>query len=436
MRQAQWTPHPLPDKGEAPITLLGRQLDGEAWARVGETLLKLDAGGVQAHEVAGLERFPVVRMDAAGKPLALDGQGQLWRPDRPGAVARPILLQLADGRPAFEPVQLGKPDQPVMRACAQDFALAPDGRTLFVRDQQGHLYQGDLRAAQASSGEIEVKRIGCPVRMPGSKEGWAVEALATSPGPSGEERGAARGVPQQRGAARECRLGRAAMAATVACRAAPAAGERARVAGAPMRTVCTYNDGAMLGISATGAACQKDGAGHWQPLLQADGTPLEGLRDLKLGPLGLSDAKPVYALQTDSDGCSRLLALEFGGNMARLPARPGVAVAAVPAQRYVSQATVLAAAAAPMRDFAVDGEGVAYHLTDDHALVRTPPGGQSQRLPALPGQAQLDQIAVSSDKHQVFALARGPLGRKTRSRGFPCCATTMRARPGPTVGSI
>ncbi|MBB6593252.1 type III effector protein [Ralstonia solanacearum] len=410
MRQAQWKPHPLPDKGEAPITLLGRQLDGEAWARAGSKLLKLDAGGVQAHEVAGLERFPVVRMDAAGKPLALDGQGQLWRPDRPGAVARPIRLQLADGRPAFEPVQLGKPDQPVTRARAQDFALAPDGRTLFVRDQQGHLYQGDLRAAQAPSGEIEVKRIGCPVRMPGSNEGWGVEALATGPGPSGE--GAAlhavfRSSEGQRVSAAwdgqqwqpQWHVEQPLLLVSERGLQAP-----------PMQTVCAYNDGAMLGISATGAACQKDGAGHWRPLLQADGTPLEGLRDLKLGPLGLSDAKPVYALQADSDGGSRLLALELGGNMARLPARPGVAVAAVPAQRYVSQTKVLAVSSTPMRDFAVDGEGVAYHLTEDHALVRTPPGGQPQRLPVLPGQAQLDQIAVSSDKHQVFALARGPLG--------------------------
>lgn len=410
MRQAQWKPHPLPDKGEAPITLLGRQLDGEAWARAGSKLLKLDAGGVQAHEVAGLERFPVVRMDAAGKPLALDGQGQLWRPDRPGAVARPIRLQLADGRPAFEPVQLGKLDQPVTRARAQDFALAPDGRTLFVRDQQGHLYQGDLRAAQAPSGEIDVKRIACPVRMPGSNEGWGVEALATGPGPSGE--GAAlhavfRSSEGQRVSAAwdgqqwqpQWHVEQPLLLVSERGLQAP-----------PMQTVCAYNDGAMLGISATGAACQKDGAGHWRPLLQADGTPLEGLRDLKLGPLGLSDAKPVYALQADSDGGSRLLALELGGNMARLPARPGVAVAAVPAQRYVSQAKVLAVSSTPMRDFAVDGEGVAYHLTEDHALVRTPPGGQPQRLPVLPGQAQLDQIAVSSDKHQVFALARGPLG--------------------------
>lgn len=181
--------------------------------------------------------------------------------------------------------------------------------------------------------------------------------------------------------------------------------------GPAMRTVCTYNDGAMLGISAAGEACQKDGAGHWRPLLQADGTPLANLQDLKLGPLGLADAKPVYALQATPDGGSRLLALEFGGNMARLPARPGVAVAAVPAQRYVSQVGVLAASSAPIRDFAVDGEGVAYHLTDDHVLVRTPPGGQPQRLPAAPpGLIQIDQIAVSSDKHQVFALARGPLG--------------------------
>lgn len=142
MQQAQWKPHPLPGKGHAPITLLGRQLDGEAWARAGSLLLKLGAGGVQVREVAGLERFPVVRMDTAGRPLALDGQGQLWRPDLRKAAPRPIRLQLADGRPAFEPVQLGKPDQPVTRARARDFALAPDGRTVFVRDQQGHLYQG------------------------------------------------------------------------------------------------------------------------------------------------------------------------------------------------------------------------------------------------------------------------------------------------------
>ncbi|AXV93485.1 AvrE-family type 3 secretion system effector [Ralstonia syzygii] len=411
MQQAQWKPHPLPGKGHAPITLLGRQLDGEAWARAGSLLLKLGAGGVQVREVAGLERFPVVRMDTAGRPLALDGQGQLWRPDLRKAAPRPIRLQLADGRPAFEPVQLGKPDQPVTRARARDFALAPDGRTVFVRDQQGHLYQGDLHAADTSSGALKVRRIGLPVRVPGSTEGWGVEALATSPGRSGE--GAALH------AVFRSSEGQRVSAAWDGEQWQPQwhveqplllVSERG-LQGPAMRTVCTYNDGAMLGISAAGEACQKDGAGHWRPLLQADGTPLANLQDLKLGPLGLADAKPVYALQATPDGGSRLLALEFGGNMARLPARPGVAVAAVPAQRYVSQVGVLAASSAPIRDFAVDGEGVAYHLTDDHVLVRTPPGGQPQRLPAAPpGLIQIDQIAVSSDKHQVFALARGPLG--------------------------
>ncbi|WP_231649571.1 AvrE-family type 3 secretion system effector [Ralstonia syzygii] len=410
MQQAQWKPHPLPGKGQAPITLLGRQLDGEAWARAGSMLLKLGAGGVQVREVAGLERFPVVRMDTAGRPLALDGQGQLWRPDLRKAAPRPIRLQLADGRPAFEPVQLGKPDQPVTRARARDFALAPDGRTVFVRDQQGHLYQGDLHAADTSSGEIKARRVGLPVRVPGSTEGWGVEALATSPGRSGE--GAALH------AVFRSSEGQRVSAAWDGQQWQPQwhveqplllVSERG-LQGPAMRTVCTYNDGAMLGISAAGEACQKDGAGQWRPLLQADGTPLANLQDLKLGPLGLADAKPVYALQAAPDGGSRLLALEFGGNMARLPARPGVAVAAVPAQRYVSQVGVLAASSAPIRDFAVDGEGVAYHLTDDHALVRTPPGGQPQRLPAPPpGLIQIDQIAVSSDKHQVFALARGSL---------------------------
>ncbi len=406
-QQAQWKPHALPGKGQAPIALLGRQLDGEAWARAGSTLLKLGADGIQAHEVAGLEPFPAVRMDGAGRPLALDGQGRLCRPDLPEARPQPIRLQLADGRPAFEPVQLGKPDQPITRACARDFVLAPDGRTLFVCDQQGHLYQGDLHAADTSSGEIRARRVGSPMRMPGSTEGWGVETLATGPGPSGE--GAAlhavfRSSEGQRVTAAwdgqqwqpQWHVEQPLLLLSERGLQAPA-----------MRTACTYNDGATLGISAAGQASQKDGAGHWRPLLLADGTPLENLLDIKLGPLGLADAKPVYALQSTSDGGSRLLALAFGGNMARLPARPGVAVAAVPAQRYVSQVSELAASAAPIKDFAVDGEGVAYHLTHDHALVRTPPGGPPQRLPVPPGHIRLDQIAVSSDQRQVFALALG-----------------------------
>ncbi len=407
-QQAQWKPHALPGKMRAPITLLGRQLDGEAWARAGSMLLKLGAGGIRAYEVAGLERFSAVRMDAAGRPLALDGEGRLCRPDSPSAQPRPIQLQLADGRPAFEPVQLGKPDKPIQLARARDFVLAPDGHTLFARDQQGHLYQGDLHAADAASGEIKARRVGVPVRMPGSADGWGVETLATSPGPS--DKGAAlhavfRSSEGQRVTAAwdgqqwqpQWHVEQPLLLMSERGLQAPA-----------MRTVCTYNDGAALGISAAGQASQKDGAGHWRPLLQADGTPLADLRDLKLGPLGLADAKPVYALQSTPAGGSQLLALELGGNMARLPARPGVAVAAVPAQRYVSQVSVLAASAAPIRDFAVDGAGVAYHLTDDHALMRTPPGGQPQHLPAPPGQARLEQIAVSSDQHQVFALAHSP----------------------------
>ncbi|MHA6894973.1 AvrE-family type 3 secretion system effector [Ralstonia pseudosolanacearum] len=408
-QQAQWKPHALPDKVRAPITLLGRQLDGEAWARAGSMLLKLGAGGIRAHEVPGLERFSAVRMDATGRPLALDEAGRLCRPDSPGAQPRPIQLQLADGRPAFEPVQLGKRDKPIELARARDFVLAPDGHTLFARDQQGHLYQGDLQAADAASGEIKARRVGVPVRMPGNADGWGVETLATSPGPS--DKGAAlhavfRSSEGQRVTAAwdgqqwqpQWHVEQPLLLMSERGLQAPA-----------MRTVCTYNDGAALGISADGQASQKDGAGHWRPLLQADGTPLAGLRDLKLGPLGLADAKPVYALQSTPTGGSQVLALELGGNMARLPARPGVAAAAVPAQRYVSQTRVLAESAAPIRDFAVDGAGVAYHLTDDHALVRTPPGGQPQRLPAPPGQVRLEQIAVSSDQHQVFALAHRPL---------------------------
>ncbi|MEF9385941.1 AvrE-family type 3 secretion system effector [Ralstonia solanacearum species complex bacterium KE056] len=408
-QQAQWKPHALPDKVRAPITLLGRQLDGEAWARAGSMLLKLGAGGIRAHEVPGLERFSAVRMDVTGRPLALDEAGRLCRPDSPGAQPRPIQLQLADGRPAFEPVQLGKRDKPIELARARDFVLAPDGHTLFARDQQGHLYQGDLQAADAASGEIKARRVGVPVRMPGNADGWGVETLATSPGPS--DKGAAlhavfRSSEGQRVTAAwdgqqwqpQWHVEQPLLLMSERGLQAPA-----------MRTVCTYNDGAALGISADGQASQKDGAGHWRPLLQADGTPLAGLRDLKLGPLGLADAKPVYALQSTPTGSSQVLALELGGNMARLPARPGVAAAAVPAQRYVSQTRVLAESAAPIRDFAVDGAGVAYHLTDDHALVRTPPGGQPQRLQAPPGQVRLEQIAVSSDQHQVFALAHRPL---------------------------
>ncbi len=408
-QQAQWKPHALPGKVRAPITLLGRQLDGEAWARAGSMLLKLGAGGIRAHEVPGLERFSAVRMDVTGRPLALDEAGRLCRPDSPGAQPRPIQLQLADGRPAFEPVQLGKRDKPIELARARDFVLAPDGHTLFARDQQGHLYQGDLQAADAASGEIKARRVGVPVRMPGNADGWGVETLATSPGPS--DKGAAlhavfRSSEGQRVTAAwdgqqwqpQWHVEQPLLLMSERGLQAPA-----------MRTVCTYNDGAALGISADGQASQKDGAGHWRPLLQADGTPLAGLRDLKLGPLGLADAKPVYALQSTPTGGSQVLALELGGNMARLPARPGVAAAAVPAQRYVSQTRVLAESAAPIRDFAVDGAGVAYHLTDDHALVRTPPGGQPHRLPAPPGQVRLEQIAVSSDQHQVFALAHRPL---------------------------
>ncbi|MHA6882250.1 AvrE-family type 3 secretion system effector [Ralstonia pseudosolanacearum] len=408
-QQAQWKPHALPGKVRAPITLLGRQLDGEAWARAGSMLLKLGADGIRAHEVAGLERFSAVRMDVTGRPLALDEAGRLCRPDSPGAQPRPIQLQLADGRPAFEPVQLGKRDKPIELARARDFVLAPDGHTLFARDQQGHLYQGDLQAADAASGEIKARRVGVPVRMPGNADGWGVETLATSPGPL--DKGAAlhavfRSSEGQRVTAAwdgqqwqpQWHVEQPLLLMSERGLQAPA-----------MRTVCTYNDGAALGISADGQASQKDGAGHWRPLLQADGTPLAGLRDLKLGPLGLADAKPVYALQSTPTGSSQVLALELGGNMARLPARPGVAAAAVPAQRYVSQTRVLAESAAPIRDFAVDGAGVAYHLTDDHALVRTPPGGQPQRLPAPPGQVRLEQIAVSSDQHQVFALAHRPL---------------------------
>lgn len=408
-QQAQWKPHALPGKVRVPITLLGRQLDGEAWARAGSMLLKLGSGGIRAHEVPGLERFSAVRMDATGRPLALDEAGRLCRPDSPGAQPRPIQLQLADGRPAFEPVQLGKRDKPIELARARDFVLAPDGHTLFARDQQGHLYQGDLQAADAASGEIKARRVGVPVRMPGNADGWGVETLATSPGPL--DKGAAlhavfRSSEGQRVTAAwdgqqwqpQWHVEQPLLLMSERGLQAPA-----------MRTVCTYNDGAALGISADGQASQKDGAGHWRPLLQADGTPLAGLRDLKLGPLGLADAKPVYALQSTPAGGSQVLALELGGNMARLPARPGVAAAAVPAQRYVSQTRVLAESAAPIRDFAVDGAGVAYHLTDDHALVRTPPGGQPQRLPAPPGQVRLEQIAVSSDQHQVFALAHRPL---------------------------
>ncbi len=408
-QQAQWKPHALSGKARAPITLLGRQLDGEAWARAGSMLLKLGAGGIRAHEVPGLERFSAVRMDAVGRPLALDEAGRLCRPDSPGAQPRPIQLQLADGRPAFEPVQLGKRDKPIELARARDFVLAPDGHTLFARDQQGHLYQGDLQAADAASGEIKARRVGVPVRMPGNADGWGVETLTTSPGPS--DKGAAlhavfRSSEGQRVTAAwdgqqwqpQWHVEQPLLLMSERGLQAPA-----------MRTVCTYNDGAALGISADGQASQKDGAGHWRPLLQADGTPLAGLRDLKLGPLGLADAKPVYALQSTPAGGSQVLALELGGNMARLPARPGVAAAAVPAQRYVSQTRVLAESAAPIRDFAVDGAGVAYHLTDDHALVRTPPGGQPQRLPAPPGQVRLEQIAVSSDQHQVFALAHRAL---------------------------
>lgn len=405
--RTEWQRVETPNGGRTPVELIGRQLDGHAWARSGTTLLKLGADG---YALPSFVRYPHVRIGKSGEQFALDSEGRLCRPDEPASSPRSIALQLSDGRVAFEPIQLGKPQAPVKRAVATDFQLAPDGRTMFVRDHAGHLYQADIHGAGTESGEIVARRVVNPMREPGIREGWRADALTIAPGKDGQ---------------------------TSALHAVFSSSHGQRVAvlwdgsdwkpqfhveqpllllsdqglEAPdIAKVVDHGNGVSLGISRDGHAYLKDGERGWRPLLQADGQPMRNLVDLKLGPAGLSDAKAVYAKQQDADGRARIVKLGLGGQLARLPARSGAGAAALPAGRRVSGIGVLAETAkTPMLDFAVDGKGVAYYLTGDRQVFSQPPGSEAQPLPRAPGLARIEQIAVSGDGNQLFALARGPL---------------------------
>lgn len=406
--RAEWRREETIGGGRIPVELLGRQLDGQTWARCGSTLLKLDSNGIEGHQMRAATSYTAVRIGPAGEQFALDANGRLCRPDSPETAPRTISLQLSDGRPAFEPIALGDKNKPVMRAGAVDFALAPDGRTLFIRDRAGHLYQADLHDTGASLGDIVARRLPNPMRRSGLREAWHTDALAMAPG----ERGATalHAVFSSKNGQRVTAIWDGTGWKPQFHIEQPLLLLSDRGLQEPgMRKVIDQGNSASLGISDAGHAYVKEGQRGWQALLQPNGQPVPNLVDLKLGPAGLVDAKPVYARQQDRHGPSRILALEMGGRLARLPARNGGDTAVLPAQQHITAARVLAQTETPMRDFAVDGKGVSYYLSGDRSVVRTAADGKAERLPAPPGLARIEQIAVSGDGNQLFALARGAL---------------------------
>lgn len=392
------------------IELMGRQLDGHAWVRCGSVLMKLGAEGIEErHQLRDGGRYSSLVIGPAGERLALDREGRLCHPDEPGGMPRSISLQLADGRDAFDTVALGKADEPVRRAHAVDFQLAPGGKIMFVRDRAGHLYQADLSAPAGRPGPIVARRISNPLNASDIREGWRTDVLALGPR-------AGSGTPVLH-AVFSSSNGQRLTAVWNGEQWKPQyhveqplllLNDRG-IEDPDMEKMLEYGNEAALGIARDGHVYTKDGRFGWQPLLTADGQPVTDVVDLKLGPSGLSDGKSVYARQQGRDGSSRILGLELGGKLANLPARAGGGGAALPTNRHLVLANVLAASAAPMLDFAVDGKGVAYHVAGDRSVLRTAPGAQPEQLPPLPGRARVQQIAVSSDGNQLFALARGAL---------------------------
>ena len=405
----EWLYVGMSGDGSKPVELLGRQLDGHAWARCGGELVKLGTNGNEGFNWTASAGCPVVRITASGAQLALDGEGRLLEAGETGT--RAVELLLSDGRPAFDPIELGDPGKPVTRARAVDFHLAPDGKTMFLRDRSGHLYQAEFRPGGTSSGKVVARRVRNPMHDANVREGWRADALALAPLTT-----------------------RASGAVALHAVFSSSSGERLTavwdgadwkpqfhaeqplllvndrgLADPPMRAVVEYRKGLWLGVSHKGQLCIKDGTRNWTPLPQAEGGPLAGLTGLKLGPAGLSDAKTIYAEQRDGEGRTQILKLEMGGSHARLPARPGGSAGVLPAQEHVSHVTPLVRTAQPMRDFAVDGSDVVYQVGHDGRVMRTGVRAGVEPLPALPGRASVEQIAVSGDGNQLFALARGPL---------------------------
>ena len=407
--RTEWTHVQTATDGRTPVELMGRQLDGLTWARYGSTLMKLGAEGIERHQLRDGGRYAVVRIGPGGECLALDADGRLCSPDEPSGAPRPIMLQLADGRAAFDTIELGNPNKPVKRARAIDFQLAPDGKTLFLRDGAGHLYRADFRGLQGQSDGIVARRVANPMHQAGAREGWRADALAVAPG-SGEGQSALHAIFSSSNGQRVTAVwdGNAWKPQFHVEQPLLLINDRG-LDDPDMDKVLDYGNGASLGISEDGHIYTREGERGWQPLSTADGRPVPNVVDLKLGPSGLSDAKPVYARQQDLDGTTRILKLDVGGTLSRLPARAGGSVVALPARQHVSRITMLAKADAPMLDFAVDGKGVAYHLSSDRRVMRTAAQGQPEQLPALPGRTRIQQIAVSGDGNQLFALARGPL---------------------------
>ncbi|GLU31991.1 AvrE-family type 3 secretion system effector [Trinickia caryophylli] len=405
----EWEPVRTAADEHGPIELIGRQLDGHAWARAGSMLLKLGAHGIEAHRLHDGGPYSAVCVGPNGARWALDSGGRLCRPDQPGAAPCTIALQLSDGRAAFEPIELGNPAKPAERARAIDFQLAPDGNTAFLRDGAGHLYQADLRGSNNRSGQIVARRLPNPMHQPAAREGWRTDALTMAPDREGQT-AALHAVFSSSNGQRVTAVwdGEAWKPQFHVEQPLLLINDRG-LEEEPMSNVVDYGNGISLGISEDGHVHTREGELGWQPLLMADGRRVPDLVDLKLGPAGLSDAKSIYARQQDRDGRARILKLDLGGALARLPARAGGSLVALPAQRHVNRITAIAQTDTPMLDFAVDGKDVAYHLSGNRSVVRTAPGSQPQPLPALPGRARIQQIAVAGDGDQLFALARGPL---------------------------
>ena len=407
--RSEWRYVGMPGDGRAPVELIGRQGDGHAWARCGGTLVKLRMSGNEAFTWTAGRACPVVRVTGAGEQLGLDEQGRLHQAGEPES--RGIDLQLSDGRVAFDPIELGDPSKPVTRARAVDFHFAPDGKTMFLRDRAGHLYKAESQADGTSSGNIVARRVPNPMRDVDGREGWRADALTLAPVSSESSQAAAlhaiftsshgqRLTAVWDGAAWKPQFHAEQPLLLVNDRG---------LEDPDIHSVIEYRKDLLFGISHKGQLCAKEGPRGWAPLLQADGQPVAGLAGLKLGPAGLSDAKAIYATQRDGSGRTQVLKLEMGGDQARLPARAGGSAGVLPAQEHLSRVTQLTEANHPVRDFAVDGKGIVYQLGDDGKVTRSAAEADVEQLPALPGHARIEQIAVSGDGNQLFALARGPL---------------------------
>lgn len=362
----EWAPHPMPGDASrtAQMRMLGRQADGEVYAQLGDTLLKLVANG--AEFVGKVAARVVVRVDEHGGPVLLrDGHLML-----DAGVARPLaLMRKNNAHYPWEPSP----------AHAKDFVTAGD-RRLVVLDNKGRLY--DVNGAGAGSGPIGAWRIDLP--LPDDGRDWVVTAL----GQAGDA--SIHAIAQHRDGQR----------ITLQRRPGAEAFEPAFMLDHAMLLVSRQGlhaprdediesrvalDGhAELGKHGGMAFFRESSKHPWAALNGPDGKPLHDVDTVIASPFGFIDRKPAFASLRDPGSPSMAIVhLNLQGRTTFLPAEGGAAstpaggpLTVVPAQVHALP-TLLAAHDQPIGEFAVDKERQVFFLEKN--------GGSRKILTTRPG---------------------------------------------------